>query len=229
MVGAVGQQLARHVAPVWGAVPALEFVPSDGSPSMLDAALCYIDDYSDIEGALGYHYEADDGTPTLRVFAAEILDGGGAVLTSASAVSVTLSHEVLEVVGDAAANRWADGPGGRAYAVELADAVQGDAYDVDGVAVSNFVLPAFFSPRAGAGTRFDFLGRLSAPFTMTPGGYQITRGTPTDDDTVWGAGDAFTEVVLPGMSLSCGPDVPERKRLGLLAKYRGAQTGRRPR
>lgn len=232
MVRAVGHQLSRHVAPVWGQVPAIEFVLPGGSPSLGDAARCFIDDNSDTPGALGYHYEDDDGVPVLRVFAAEILKApGSSVLRGPASVSVTLSHEVLEVVGDASANLWADGPGGLSYALELCDAVQGDAYEVDGVSVSNFVYPAFFSRRAQPGTRFDFLGRLGAPFTMTPGGYQITRVDPGREGAVWGATMAATRhEVAPGLLLLCGPDVAEGRAEALLAKYRDSGTwGRRTR
>jgi hypothetical protein len=58
-------------------------------------------------------------------------------------------------------------------AFEIADPVQSDCYNVQGVTVSSFVLPSWFDPDAAAGERFDFLGRLSAPFTLSKGGYWV--------------------------------------------------------
>jgi hypothetical protein len=49
--------------------------------------------------------------------------------------------------------------------------------DVGGtpVEVSNFVLPAWFDPIPVDGAKFDWLGKLSKPFSMTKGGYVIVR------------------------------------------------------
>ena len=51
------------------------------------------------------------------------------------------------------------------------------------VALSNFVLPAFFDPQAAPGTRLDYLGVLKRPFTKTPGGYQISLIPQPDDSS----------------------------------------------
>jgi hypothetical protein len=59
---------------------------------------------------------------------------------------------------------------------EMCDAVQDEAYKIDGVAVSNFVLPLYFTQFAEVGGRNDFLGRLTKgkalqSFAINPGGY----------------------------------------------------------
>lgn len=230
MCDAVARQLTLHVAPLWGQVPSVEFVLPGGTPTLPWAARCVVEDDSDLEGALGYHYEGDDGVPLLRVFAREILgerafrgDRDGVLVDhrGGATVSSVLSHEVLEVVGDAPANRWADGPGGREYAFELCDAVQGDTYMCAGVAVSNFLTPAFFSSRARA-VRFDFLGRLSAPFTMTPEGYQIVRGRG-DEGTIWAA---RTDEVTADVRLLSGAALSERRRVAVIEKQRRFGRGR---
>ena len=43
---------------------------------------------------------------------------------------------------------------------EMCDAVQDEGYKVDGVWVSNFVLPLYFTPDPEEGGRNDFLGRI---------------------------------------------------------------------
>jgi len=64
----------------------------------------------------------------------------------------------------------------------VCDAVQADTYDIVAggmrVAMSNFVLPAFFNPWSSG--PFDHLGVLTEPFSIASGGYAIVeRATPT--------------------------------------------------
>jgi hypothetical protein len=73
-------------------------------------------------------------------------------------------------------NLYADADGTRSIAVEIGDPVEADVYvvPVSGVkvTVSNYVLPRWFDPAAVHGP-FDQMGHLTAPFTMTAGGYLI--------------------------------------------------------
>src|SRR5215467_2400669 len=89
-------------------------------------------------------------------------------------VSVTLSHEVLEMLGDTDINLMVQ-KGPRGYAYEVCDAVEDDSlgYDINGVRVSDFVYPQYFETfwHKGA-TKFDHLGHLSGPLpSLTHGGY----------------------------------------------------------
>lgn len=215
MTLAVAKQLAEHVAPVYGMVPALEFVPAGAAPSA-NTCPCFVIDEPDVSGALGYHDEDGYGVAFIKVFVNPTLDNGGTVLAGPNAVSVTLSHEVLELLGDAPANKWVDGPAGEDFAYELCDAVEGDAYEIDGVSVSNFVLQAFFDPHAEAGSKFDYLGKLQAPFTMTSGGYQITRTEPGKVSNIFG--DAVRVQAAPGVHVHFGSDFPAWKRAAKAAK-----------
>ena len=55
---------------------------------------------------------------------------------------------------------------------EAADPVEDQFFDIDGFKMSNFVTPAWFEPHPLIGhTKFDELGNLSAPFTLSKGGY----------------------------------------------------------
>lgn len=144
MVLAIAKQFARDVAPVWGMVPSIEFVQRGGSPTP-GACRCWLLDTPDVPNALGYHDE-DAAGPFIKVFTQPIVDDGGTILGAGASVASVLSHEVLELTGDSAANIWVDGPNGNDYARELCDAVQGDSYELDGVWVSNFVYPDFFDP-----------------------------------------------------------------------------------
>lgn len=212
MVIAVSNQLARDVAPIWGHVPALEFVPRGGEPTRtFGAALAFITDKPDVDGALGYHDMTPLGVPFLKVFVDPILDHGGTTLAGAESVSVTFSHEVIELVGDASANLWADGPDGSDFAHELCDAVQGDSYELGGVAVSNFLYPAFFDPKAAPNSRLDHMGLLAEPFAMTPGGYQIHRTEPGSVDLLF-AHHPRAMTMARGIHVVFGPDFPSWKR-----------------
>ncbi len=96
--------------------------------------------------------------------------------------SITLSHEALELVGDPMANLFVQGPHPLdrrrkvLHMFEMCDAVQNENYLIDEVAVSNFVLPSYFSPGEAEGRRNDFLGtqyngETLLSFGINPGGY----------------------------------------------------------
>lgn len=212
MVHAIGVQLARDVAPVWGATIAIEFVPKGGTPNGIH---CEISDTPDQPGAAGYHDEGADGVPYIKVFT---FDGAPALLGS-QAVSVTLSHEILEVVGDAPANKWVDGPNGDDYAFELCDAVEGDTYEIDGVSVSNFVYPAFFDPKATIVSKLAHLDTVAFPFGMSAGGYQIRRTEPGNIDQVFARIEpSGVHMLGNGVHVVFGPKFPSAKREAKIAK-----------
>lgn len=171
ILSALAKQVYRDLAPVYGETPGLELATE--STFTGDAAII-IQDKPDIDGALGYHSETLEGMVYGRVFVEPIISNGGSLQDGPNSVSCTLSHELLEMIGDEYCNKWADGPMGE-YAHELCDAVQSNSYDIDGVSVSNFVYPRFFDTYAPSDSKLDHLGLLSKPFEMTDGGYQILR------------------------------------------------------
>jgi hypothetical protein len=168
-VRAAQRQLTEHFAPAWGGLcAALTLVK--GAPGVADrpaTETIYVLDDSDQAGALGYHELVND-VPVGLVFA-------HTAARDRQAWTVTLSHELLEQLADPYCATCAVVPmwGGRMYAVEyeVCDPVEQDAYLIDDVPVSNFVLPSWFQPRPGAVGPFDHLGRLKAPLTLRPGGY----------------------------------------------------------
>ncbi len=95
---------------------------------------------------------------------------------------VTFSHEALELIADPENNRLVMGPhpDRKNYTAfhwyEVCDAVQDEYYKIDGVYVSNFVLPLYFTERNEGGGRNDFLGNMYKgkslkSFGLNPGGY----------------------------------------------------------
>src|SRR5262249_10026263 len=97
-------------------------------------------------------------------------------LDAGDLVSVTLSHEILEMLGDPDINLMIQ-KGPRGYAYEVCDAVEDDSlgYDINGVRVSDFVYPQYFETfwKKGA-TKFDHLGHLSAPVPALPQGGTVS-------------------------------------------------------
>ena len=118
----------------------------------------------DVADALGYHDQTRDGLPLMKVF--PFLDESDGVPWS-----TTASHELTETLVDPWLRRCAQGPDGKIWAVEVADAVERDQYLIDGVAMSNFVLPAYFEPPPSGAGPFDFMHLVKAPLEIRPGGY----------------------------------------------------------
>jgi len=176
-VAAVQSQLELHFQPAWGLTAALTTgaaPPTSEPPGPLVELVRVLDD-SDEAGLLGYHGLAPDGRPGAFVFA-RTSERAGVPWT------VTLSHEVLEQLADpfgTLAHSLADDYGPYAIAHQVCDPVERDEYELAGVRVSNFVLPAWFNA-AGPGGPWDYLGRLAGPLTLSRGGYcHVTRDLVT--------------------------------------------------
>lgn len=133
-------------------------------------------DNADVAGALGYHDVGPDGKPYSRIFADTVLQNGGTLDQGADSLSAVASHELVEMLGDPGANRWASDAQGILWAYERSDATQGDSYPAkNGIALANFVLDEYFNPWAVHGSRLDFLGLIDKPFAIRPGGYAIRQ------------------------------------------------------
>lgn len=182
------RQLNECYAPLWESAGGSVFV-ADALATVPETVVpVVILDNADQADALGYHATAPNGRPYARIFLAPILDNGGSLLQGGVSLSATVSHEVLEADADPYVGFWADMPDGRQLALEVGDPVEADAYDIDGVSVSNFVGPRYFSNGPGP---YDWMGKLPAPFAMTAGGYQIVRDTTGNVSQVFG--EAYPE------------------------------------
>jgi hypothetical protein len=154
--------------PVWGYRVRLYNVPRGQSPRPWDWQFIYMDD-ADAAGALGYHDLTVNGQPVSKIFVKTTQKAG-------ELVSVTASHELFEMAIDPLANLWAEDSDGTEYAYEMCDPVEEDTFKIDGIDISNFVHPSWFEPfKHLPGTKFDHLGKLSKPFSMTKGGYMIIK------------------------------------------------------
>lgn len=138
-------------------------------------AILYLSDEADVADALGYHEANFRGIPYGFVFT-ELCK------KLKESWTVTLSHEALELIGDAQGNLLVQGPHPSNphkevfHWFEMCDAVQSQTYQIDGIEVANFVLPLYFTSEEQEGGRNDFLGYLSKgkslrSFGVNPGGY----------------------------------------------------------
>jgi hypothetical protein len=99
--------------------------------------------------------------------------------------SIALSHEALEMIADPELNLLVQGPhpedpkNANKYVFhyyEVCDAVSAESYEIDGIKVSNFVLPLYFTGGDEYDGRNDFLGTVHGgkklkSFGVSPGGY----------------------------------------------------------
>jgi hypothetical protein len=154
----------KHVAPVWG-TPARLVKSTD---FIKDAwAVVFLDD-ADQPDALAYHDLTPAGLPLSKVFVRTTIDNG-------DLVSVSASHELVEMLVDPAINLMTTGPNPKlVYAYESADPVEELSFEVNGIAMSDFVYPAYFEvfhkPKS---VKFDHLNKVRKPFEILSGGYQI--------------------------------------------------------
>ena len=171
VVAALQKQIARDFTPVWGVAARLSLV-ADGEAPPPDAWWLTLHDDSNRADDDGYHELTEAGLPLGKAFVSTARDDD-------TPWSMVLSHELLEMLIDPYLNLAAalrNGRGGILYGYEICDPCRGDTYRIDGVAVSNFVYPAWFEehgPRRGR--RFDHAKRISRPFAVRPGGYSIVN------------------------------------------------------
>lgn len=201
MTKACQYQMTYHASKLLGrAAWKVVYVPKGGTAPATAFPLVLLDD-PDQANALGYHTEDPDGKVWGRVFVRPVLSHAGTALRGSMSVSAVLSHEVLETFVDRSVNYWADRMDGQTMvALEVADPVENDAYDVlvaDAtgvkvpVAVSNFVCDAWFDPQAAAATRRDWMKTTPGPMLMSSGGYIVVLNYNTGQvDEVFGSKEA---------------------------------------
>jgi hypothetical protein len=155
--GAIQRQMTMHVAPAWNA-PALIHVLGRNEPTPARGVIRLVDD-SDIASALGYHDENGNGLVGIRTCLRD-----GVSWTSC------LSHETGELTVDRPCTLCFQF-GRKFVSCEPWDPTEAQGYDIDGIEVSNFVLPSYYI--TGSPGPWDYLGLLPGPFpALAPGGYQ---------------------------------------------------------
>ncbi len=153
-----------------------------------------IADTSDQAGAAGYHEVGSGGGPIGFAFAKTTLDAG-------MKPSVTISHEILEMIADPFIDQtaqWSDLPSPLFLAYEACDPVEDDSQGQvkHGIMLSDFVLPSYFVP--GSAGPWDLMRHLMGPWDATKmllGAYQATW------DPTMGWAQVFPRVARQGRAL----------------------------
>lgn len=175
-IRAVNRQVAEDFVPYWG-MPAtlrlegtlLEESRANAAGMFRGDAVLYVSSATGREDPEGFHDRNLRGVPY------------GVVYTKMSEKmgdpwSTTLSHEALELIADPQANNYVMGPALHDphrkvfFWFEMCDPVSAENYMIDGIAMQNFLLPAYFEPPT-PGARTNFLGSELRPFRLAAGGY----------------------------------------------------------
>lgn len=165
---AVQRQVDRDLTPAWGVGARITVLPT-GTLTPDDTWPVYIVD--SLDGGAGVHLD-QNGRPY-----AQVVNG--------HELSVAVSHEVIEMLVDPFGDRFtlAAAPASEPrphqvfYLVEIADPCEIFTYNIDGTAVADFILPAFYNPTLPGPP--DQTGMLVGPLQVPPGCF-ITWLDPID-------------------------------------------------
>ena len=164
LIAAMQVYIDEFIVPVWATpaklVKSTNFIKGAWAVVFLDDA--------DEADALAYHELTPDGLPISKVFVRTTIENG-------DLVSVSASHELVEMLVDPAINLMSTGPDPRAvYAYESADPVEALTFPVNGIPMSDFIYPAYFEDfRKPGSVKFDQMGKVKRPFEILKDGYQI--------------------------------------------------------
>jgi len=172
---ALDSQVTQDLPQYWSGItanvssaPGLGAVPRGAWPVFLVASLP--------PGEGGFHLDRHN-QPYAKVIASPDDDSW----------TVDASHEIIEMLIDPYGNRMqtaeaiaiagndvVDQPGETFnYLVEACDPCEANnyAYDIAGIAVSDFITPNFYDPSTTPGTQYSFKGHITRPRQLLPGGY----------------------------------------------------------
>lgn len=183
---ALQKQITRDFTPFWGlratvdAFEDLDSVPSDYLPVVL------FGDPQQLVGRLEFAIGEEYAAQLVDDFERDRLSGlhlnsftrqPFALVSAADTWSVTMSHEVLELIADPFGNRLVAAAHPRdprervKYLLEICDPCQATWYPVNGVPVSDFYTPRYFDPIGIDRSRYSFTGALEYPRQILDGGY----------------------------------------------------------
>lgn len=223
----VNRQILEDFMPIWGQARLLRLHAAAFEPTNPDTfpeepvradSVIYIVDQPTLPGALGFHDMNAAGLPYGFVFMIDMDEW-----------TTTLSHEALELITDPTVNIFVPGPDPRdpnnvvLHSYENCDAVERSGYDIDGIRVSNFLTPHYFTVGDEAGTRNDFLGVGVTSFGVTMGSHIAFFDLSTN---TWEVVNGQSAPALPAQAARAKcfdrakPERPSDETLnGILANY----------
>ena len=174
VASALDRQVTRDLATTWSGISAhVKAVSSLASLRRGDWPVYLVKELPPGEG--GFHQDQNK-----RPYAKVIASGGDPSWT------IDASHEVCEMLVDPQGSRLqasngiaivdgqvVDGDGTFEYLVEACDPCEANnfAYEIDGVAVSDFITPNYYDNDARPDVRYSFQGNITRPRQMLKGGY----------------------------------------------------------
>jgi len=165
VAAALQAQVSGDFAPAWGGSATVDAFPAVPAVPLGYSIIAIEDQIAD--GVQGIHRFDATGQPF-------------AVVRRDAAWTITASHECLEMLADPSCNRLVPGPspvpgqGQVLFLVEVCDPCEGPpyAYPINGVAVSDFYLPAYLTDGlAVPGHRYSQRQTLTRPRQVANGGY----------------------------------------------------------
>jgi len=171
---ALNSQVTQDLTQCWAGItanvssaPTLTAVPQGGWPVFLVKSLP--------PGEGGFHLDRRN-QPYAKVIASP----------DDESWTIDASHEIIEMLVDPYGNRMqssqaiaisgddvVDSAGTFSYLVEACDPCEANnfAYDIAGVAVSDFITPNFYDASVTPSTLYSFKGNIKRPRQLLPGGY----------------------------------------------------------
>ncbi|HEX5147372.1 MAG TPA: hypothetical protein VFV85_10125 [Conexibacter sp.] len=174
VAGALNEQVQADFAPVWRVAATVGAYPR----ASVGTWRIELRDGLDQPGAAGYHADAHKQPYAL-------------VDAQAGDWHQTASHELLEMLADpwgarfhtaAAPKGWSGASRRVRYLLEVCDPPEVVGYEVGGVQMSDFILPAFYrSARRGALAAYSHTGAIREPLQVIDGGYVSFVDPATDE------------------------------------------------
>jgi len=180
MAGAMSEQIQHDFAPVWHVRASVAAYPAAPASTWV----VHIQRQLDQPGALGYH--TDDHHQPL------------AYVELTADWTVTVSHEVLEMLADPWGSRLhkaelpagvegnhaqfglASARGRVSYLLEVCDPCEATSYAVGGQQLSDFLLPSWYRTSPSPALAYSQVGGCVKPREVADGGY-VSFGAPTGE------------------------------------------------
>ncbi len=181
LVAALQEYVDKHVARVWGTPAKLVertelrdawtmlFVDTADDVRKLRGDIQKIIGKGDVNELEGFHLLK--GRPVALVFVKTVLSGRSPLRTR-DRISMAASHELAEMLVDPGNDLWCEHGKDTFYAYEICDAVEEKHFRVKGMAMSDFVYPAYFERfREANSAKFDHMNKIRRPFQILKDGY----------------------------------------------------------